>query len=73
MWAVEAELTPKGTLRTTAIMTTLLARTGGPQPSYDHIVYLCAPSALPGVRRAAAALGAGDRLEVHDLPEGALL
>jgi hypothetical protein len=73
VWAVEAELTPKGTVRTTAIMTTLLARTGGPHPAYDHIVYLCSPSARPGVRRAAAAMGAGDRVEVHDLPDGALL
>jgi hypothetical protein len=73
VWAVEAELTPKGSIRTTAIMTTLLARTGGPAPAYDHIVYLCAPPALPGVRRAATTLGAGDRVEVHGLPEGALL
>ena len=73
VWAVEAELTPKGAIRTTAIMTTLLARTTGPHPAYDHVVYLCAPPALPGVRRAAAALGAGDRVEVHGLPEGALL
>ena len=73
VWAVEAELTPKGTVRTTAIMTTLLARTGGPQPAYDQIVYLCSPAALPGVRRAAAAVNAGGRVEVHELPEGALL
>ena len=73
VWAVEAELTPKGAIRTTAIMTTLLARTAGPHPAYDHVVYLCAPPALPGVRRAAAALGAGDRVHVHGLPEGALL
>jgi hypothetical protein len=73
VWAVEAELTPKGTARTTAIMTTLLARAGGPYPAYDNIVYLCAPSALPGVRRAVAALDAGDHVEVHGLPDGALL
>ena len=73
VWAVEAELTPKGAIRTTAIMTTLLARASGPHPAYDHVVYLCSPRALPGVRRAAAALGAGDRVEVHGLPEGALL
>ena len=54
-------------------MTTLLARATGPHPAYDHIVYLCAPPALPGVRRAAAALGAGDLVGVHGLPEGALL
>jgi hypothetical protein len=73
VWAVEAELTPKGSIRTTAIMTTLLARASGPAPAYDHIVYLCSPAALPGVRRATTALGAHDRVEVHDLPEGALL
>jgi hypothetical protein len=73
VWAVEAELTPKGSIRTTAIMTTLLAKTGGPAPAYDHIVYLCAPPALPGVHRAATTLGAGDWIGVHDLPEGALL
>jgi hypothetical protein len=81
-WAIEAELTPKGTARTTAIMTGLLTRpgTGGPggtNPLYDHVVYLCAPAALPGVRRAAAlmpdALTAGGRLAVRELPEGALL
>ena len=73
VWAVEAELTPKGTIRTKAIMTTLLARTGGPAPAYDHIVYLCGPAALRGVRRTATALGATDRVEVHELPDGALL
>jgi len=51
----------------------LVARAGGPQPAYDLIVYLCSPTALPGVRRAAATLDTGDRVEVHGLPEGALL
>jgi hypothetical protein len=77
-WAIEAELTPKGSIRTTAIMTGLLTRPGhGKRPRYDYVVYLCAPAALPGVRRAAAlmpaALTAGDRLAVRELPEGALL
>ncbi len=63
-------------------MTGLLARPGasGPgatRPLYDYVVYLCAPDALPGVRRAAdlmqSALTAGDRLAVRELPEGALL
>jgi hypothetical protein len=80
-WAIEAELTPKGSVRTTAIMTGLLTRPGGSgagaRPRYDYVVYLCAPAALPGVRRAAAlmpgALTAGDRLSVRDLPEGAML
>ena len=80
-WAVEAELTPKGTARTAGIMTGLLARTAdwepgaapGKVPRYDHVVYLCSAAALPAVRRAAAALHGplADRLEV--LPAGALL
>ncbi len=60
-WAVEAELSPKGAARTSAIMTGLLTRTAGWEPParpgraprYDHVVYLCAPAALPVVRRAA--------------------
>jgi len=81
--AVEAELTPKGTSRTATIMTGLLTRTAGWEPGarpgraphYDHVVYLCAPPALPVVRRAAASLPAplADRVDVRDLPEGALL
>ena len=62
-------------------MTGLLARPGAAdrrdEPRYDHVVYLCAPAALPGVRRAAAlmppALTEGDRVAVRELPEGALL
>jgi hypothetical protein len=81
-WAIEAELTPKGTARTTAIMTGLLTSPGiggpgGMRPLYDYVVYLCAPAALPCVRRAATllpeALTAGGRLAVRELPEGALL
>jgi hypothetical protein len=81
-WAIEAELTPKGSVRTTAIMTGLLTRPGAgghgvTRPLYDFVVYLCAPAALPGVRRAAGlmapALTGGDRLAVRELPEGALL
>jgi len=82
-WAVEAELTPKTAARTTAIMTGLLARTAGWEPGsrpglaprYDHVVYLCSPAALPVVRRAAASLPAplSGRVEVRDLPGGALL
>jgi hypothetical protein len=81
-WAIEAELTPKGTARTTAIMTGLLTRPaggghGGRTARYDYVVYLCAPAALPGVRRAAAlmppVLTDGDRLAVRELPEGAVL
>ena len=78
-WAIEAELTPKGTRRTAAIMTGLLTQPApGPQGQaarYDHVVYLCSPAALPTVRRAAAILPAVlvARLDVRDLPEGALL
>jgi hypothetical protein len=82
-WAVEAELTPKGATRTITIMTGLLSRTTGWEPGslpgraprYDHVVYLCAPPALPVVRRAAASLPAplASRIDVRDLPKGALL
>jgi hypothetical protein len=82
-WAVEAELTPKGMIRTTTIMTGLLTRTTGWEPGsrpgraprYDHVVYMCAPPALPVIRRAAASLPAplASRIEVRNLPEGALL
>lgn len=80
-WAVEVELTPKATALTSAIMTGLAAATTGPQPGagrslrYDLVVYLCAPAALPVVRRAAALLPPplNDRVEVRDLPEGAVL
>ena len=78
-WAIEAELTPKGTRRTTAIMTGLLTATAavphGRAARYDHVVYLCSPAALPAVHRAAATLpgSLAGRLDVRDLPEGALL
>lgn len=79
-WAVEIELTPKATARTTAIMTGLAAATArqpgtGRSLAYDLVVYLCAPAALPVVRRAAALLPPplAGRVEVRDLPEGALL
>lgn len=81
-WAIEAELTPKHAPRTIAIMTGLLTRTTvgpgtapGRASRYDHVVYLCAPAALGAVRRAAQTLPAplADRLEIRDLPEGALL
>jgi hypothetical protein len=77
-WAVEAELTPKGTARTAAIMTGLLTQTvsapRGLAARYDHVVYLCSPAALPAVTRAAAALSPvlAARLDVRDLPEGAI-
>jgi hypothetical protein len=84
-WAVEAELTPKTTTRTVAIMQELLTRTGdygcpaaeiraaGP-PRHARVVYLCAPAARPTVARARAALGAaGARVEIRHLPPGAAM
>jgi hypothetical protein len=76
-WAIDAELTPKGTVRTAAIMTGLLTQTTpaaqGRAPRYDHVVYLCSPAALPTVRGGAATIPASlaVRLDVRDLPEGA--
>jgi hypothetical protein len=85
-WAVEAELTPKTVARTVAIMREILARTGdygcpaadasvpGRPPRHARALYLCSPAALNTVLRARAALGAlSGRVEVRDLPPGALL
>ncbi|MGI9004927.1 MAG: hypothetical protein ACR2FU_01780 [Streptosporangiaceae bacterium] len=84
VWAVEVELTPKGTGRTAGIMVDLLGRTSAwpqhgvtdaRQPRYACVTYLCAPAALPTVQRAAAGLPArlAGRLAVQQLPDGALL
>ena len=60
-------------------MTGLLIRTApaaqGRATRYDHVVYLCSLAALPAVQRAAAMLPGplAARLDVRDLPEGALL
>ncbi len=85
-WAVEAELTPKPVSRTTAIMREILARTGdygcpaadavapGRPPRHHRALYLCSPAALSTVLRARAGLGPlAARIEVRDLPAGALL
>jgi hypothetical protein len=85
-WAIEAELTPKTVARTTAIMREILFRTGdygcpaadvsvpGRPPRHARALYLCSPAALSTVRRARAALGPlAARIEVRDLPPGALL
>jgi hypothetical protein len=85
-WAVEAELSPKTVARTTAIMREILARTGdygcpaaeaavpGRLPRHARALYLCSPAALSTVLRARTALGPlGARVEVRDLPPGALL
>ncbi len=84
-WAIEAELTPKTTSRTVAIMRELLTRTGdygcaaaeiraaGP-PRHARVIYLCAPAARPTVARAREALGdAGARVEIRCLPAGAAM
>jgi hypothetical protein len=84
-WAIEAELTPKTTRRTVAIMRELLTRTadyGAPAagirvpgpPRHARVIYLCAPAARPAVARARKALGApGARIEIRHLPPGAAL
>ncbi len=85
-WAVEAELSPKTVARTTEIMREILARTGdygcpaadatvpGRLPRHARALYLCSPAALSTVLRARAGLGPlAARIEVRDLPPGALL
>jgi hypothetical protein len=85
-WAVEAELTPKTVARTVAIMREILARTGdygcpaadasvpGRPVRHARALYLCSPAALSTVLRARAALGPlAARIEVRDLPPGALM
>jgi hypothetical protein len=85
-WAIEAELTPKTVARTTAIMREILFRTGdygcavadvsvpGRPARHARALYLCSPASLPTVLRARAALGPlAARVEVRDLPPGALL
>jgi hypothetical protein len=85
-WAVEAELTPKTVARTTAIMRTILLRTGdygctvaevavpGHPPRHTRALYLCSPAALSTVLRARAELGPlSARIEVRGLPPDAPL
>jgi hypothetical protein len=84
-WAIEAELTPKTTRRTVAIMRELLARTGdygcpaaeiaaGGPPRHTRVIYLCAAAARPTVARAREALGASAaRVEIRLLPPGAAM
>lgn len=86
-WAVEAELTRKTVARTAAIMREILARTGdygcpaaeaavpGRPPRHRRALYVCSPAALATVLRARASLGGAlaSRIEVRDLPPGALL
>jgi len=85
-WAVEAELSPKTVVRTVAIMREILGRTGDygcpaaevsvPRrpPRHARALYLCSPAALSTVLRARDSLGPlAARVEVRDLPAGALL
>ncbi len=85
-WAVEAELTPKTVVRTTAIMRELLDRTGdygcpaaqvrvpGQPPRHARVLYVCSPAATGTVTRARAALGSlGARIEIRPLPAAAYL
>jgi hypothetical protein len=84
-WAIEAELTPKTTGRTVAIMRELLNRTGdygcpaaeiraaGP-PRHARVIYVCSPAARPTVARARDALGeAAARIEIRQLPRDATM
>jgi len=85
-WAIEAELTPKTSARTVAIMREVLTRTGdygcqaadvrvaGQLPRHSRAIYLCSPEARPVVSRARNALGSlGERVEIRLLPASAAL
>lgn len=85
-WAIEAEITPKTAVRTTAIMRELLDRTGDygcpaaqarvpGQPSrHVRVLYVCSPAAIGTVARAKTALGGlGGRIEIRPLPAAAYL
>jgi hypothetical protein len=85
-WAIEAELTPKTTRRTAAIMRELLTRTGdygcpaadvrapGQPPRHARAVYVCAPAAHRTVARAREELGSlGAGIEIRLLPAGAAM
>jgi hypothetical protein len=85
-WAIEAELTPKTSARTVAIMREVLTRTGdygcpaaevrvpGRPPRHARAIYLCSPAARPVVSVARDALGRlGERVEIRLLPASAML
>jgi len=81
VWCVEVELTAKTVARTAGIMAAMLARASDygdeAEPGaarYARVLYVCAPAARGTVERARAALPpvAGTRVEVRDLPAGAL-
>jgi hypothetical protein len=82
VWCAEIELTPKTVARTAGIMAAVLSRDTdyGEEPGvvrglrYARVLYACAPGARGTVERARASLppGAAARVEVRDLPPGAL-
>jgi hypothetical protein len=85
-WAIEAELAPKTSARTVAIMREALTRTGdygclaadvrvaGQRPRHARAIYLCSPDARPVVSKARDALGSlGERVEIRLLPASAAL
>jgi hypothetical protein len=86
-WAVQAELARTTVAGTVGAMRELLGWPGdGPGPAavraagpvrperYARVLYLCSPAALPVVVQARDALGrAGARIEIRDLPPGAVL
>jgi hypothetical protein len=86
-WAVQAAVARTAVGDTAAVMRELLTRAGdGPCPPavrppglgrperYARVLYLCSPAALPAVVQARDALGrAGARIEIRDLPPGAVL
>lgn len=81
VWCVEVELTAKTVARTAGIMAAMLARDSdygneaAPGPMrYARVLYTCSPAARGTVERARASLPAGTagRVEVRDLPAGAV-
>ncbi len=86
-WAVQAEVARTTVGDMAGVMRELLARASdGPSPvavrpaglgrpqRYARVLYLCSPAALPVVVQARDAQGrAGARIEIRDLPPGAVL
>jgi hypothetical protein len=86
-WAVQVALARTAVADTAGVMRELTGRAAdGPCPAavrppgpgrperYARVLYLCSPAALPVVVQARDALGrAGARIEIRDLPPGAVL
>jgi hypothetical protein len=82
VWCVEVELTAKTVARTSMIMSAVLSRDcdygdergSGGGLRYGRVLYVCAPAARGTVERAKATLPpvAAARVEIRDLPDGAL-